>query len=154
MKVRKFRKGDEKQCARMLIDSFSWYFELKGSDWLKKKFSAASIAREAKQGISLVAVDSGSIIGYCHAGISDYGVAYLSTIGVSKRVELRGIGSSLLEQLETTCRTIGARKLWLMVTHINTEAISFYRRHGYRKEGMLRDMTLEGAHEIIMSKHF
>ena len=154
MKIRKFRKGDEKTCSPMLIESFSWYFEFKGSEWLKKKFSAASIAREAKQGINLVAVDSGNIIGYCHATISDYGVAYLSTIGVSKRIESRGIGSALLEKLETICRTIGVRKIWLMVTHTNTVAISFYRRHGYRKEGMLKDMTLEGVHEIIMSKHF
>ena len=138
----------------MLIESFDWYFKLKGSEWLKKKLSAAGIAEDAKHGISLVAVDAGNIIGYCHAGLSDYGVAYLSTIGVSKISRQRGVGSRLMEELEKICRKRGVRKLWLMVTHVNREAISFYRKYGYRKEGMLRDFTLEGAHEIIMSKHF
>ena len=154
MRIRKFRKGDERQCSTMLLKSFHWYFKLKGSRWLRKKFSAACIAGDAKNGISLVAVDDGGIVGYCHAGISEYGAAYLSTIGISPGARHRGTGSRLLGELESRCRKSGVRKLWLMVTHINTEAIEFYSRHGYSREGMVRDLTLEGAHEVIMSKHF
>ncbi len=35
----------------------------------------------------------------------------------------------LLKELEEICRKNGVRKMWLMVTHVNREAISFYRRH-------------------------
>ena len=151
--IRRFRKGDGHQCAVMLTASFAWYFRLKDSEWLRNKFSAASISSEAKRGISLVAIDAGRVIGYCHASISDYGAAYISTVGVSPDERKRGAGAMLLKELEEICRKNGVRKIWLMVTHVNREAISFYRRHGYRKEGMIRDLTTEGAHEIIMSRH-
>ena len=53
----------------------------------------------------------------------------ISTVGVSPDERKRGAGAMLLKELEEICRKNGVRKMWLMVTHVNREAISFYRRH-------------------------
>ncbi|MBX8632626.1 MAG: GNAT family N-acetyltransferase [Thermoplasmata archaeon] len=151
--IRLFLKGDEKACSSLLDEAFGWYFRLPGSQWMRRKISAESILETSKDGITLVAVELGRIEGYAHAAISDYGVAYLSTIGVSPSSESKGIGTMLLKGLEERCRQKGIRKIWLMVTHINSRAVSFYIRNGYEIEGLLKDMTVEGAHEIVMSKH-
>jgi ribosomal protein S18 acetylase RimI-like enzyme len=151
--IRLFLEGDERACASLLDGAFSWYFRLPGSQWMRKKISAESILEASKDGITLIAVERGEIKGYAHATISDYGVAYLSTIGVSSSSESKGIGSMLLKDLEGRCRNRGVRKIWLMVTHINSRAVLFYIRKGYEIEGLMKDMTLEGVHEIVMSKH-
>ncbi|EWY37732.1 hypothetical protein N825_09125 [Skermanella stibiiresistens SB22] len=44
----------------------------------------------------------------------------------------RGIGSVVLEALEGEARRLGFSRIWLETMAINTEAVAFYTRHGYR----------------------
>lgn len=150
--IRMFREGDEFDCMNVLISSFEWYLKLPGTRWLYEKFSPESLRLESMKGFSLVAEKGGKIVGYAHCDIALYGVGYLSTIGVAPSLQGSGIGSSLLKQVETKCRRLGLRKIWLMVTHINTRALTFYLMSGYEINGFMRDMTARGLHEVIMSK--
>ena len=153
MKIRRFSNGDETGCEILLKDAFQWYFEIEGSRWLSSKLSADHIKEESKSGVTFVAEDDGKLIGYVHLSIADYGVGYIPTIGVSSISQGKGAGKNLLHHLEKEAKKRGLRKIWLMVTHINTGAIVFYLRNNYLIEGFLRDMTIEGYHAIIMSKH-
>jgi GNAT superfamily N-acetyltransferase len=44
----------------------------------------------------------------------------------------KGIGSALLAAVENAVRAAGARRLWLITTNDNVDALRFYQRRGYR----------------------
>ena len=43
----------------------------------------------------------------------------------------QGIGSALLEAVEAAARRAGCRRVWLITTNDNLEALRFYQRRGY-----------------------
>lgn len=45
----------------------------------------------------------------------------------------RGVGAALLARLEHAAQQMGYRALWLETRRINTRALRFYQRHGYRE---------------------
>jgi len=44
----------------------------------------------------------------------------------------RGVGSALLQTVETKAREVGCQRIWLLTTNDNLDAIRFYQRRGYR----------------------
>ena len=44
----------------------------------------------------------------------------------------QGIGSSLINAVAQTARELGCRKLWLVTTNDNLDALRFYQRRGFR----------------------
>jgi len=44
----------------------------------------------------------------------------------------RGIGTALLAAVEAVARAAGCRRLWLITTNDNVDALRFYQRRGYR----------------------
>ncbi len=51
----------------------------------------------------------------------------------------RGIGSALLKAVTGAAREAGCRRLWLITTNENRDAISFYERRGMRLVAVHRD---------------
>ena len=45
----------------------------------------------------------------------------------------RGVGAALLAALENEARSMGYRETWLETREVNTRAVAFYIRHGYRR---------------------
>jgi ribosomal protein S18 acetylase RimI-like enzyme len=43
-----------------------------------------------------------------------------------------GIGSALLDELEGMAVAVGCRRLWLITTNDNVDALRFYQRRGFR----------------------
>jgi GNAT superfamily N-acetyltransferase len=46
--------------------------------------------------------------------------------------EGKGVGSALLAAAEEAARAAGARRLWLITSNDNLDALRFYQRRGYR----------------------
>jgi len=68
----------------------------------------------------------------------------------------RGVASALLAAAEQPARARGARKLSLRVLGTNETAMRLYGRHGYQREGTLRDeFNIDGrfVDDVIMAKH-
>ena len=68
----------------------------------------------------------------------------------------QGVGSALLAAAEQHARLRGARKLSLRVLSTNETALRLYERHGFRREGTLRDeFLIEGrfVDDVLMTKH-
>ena len=68
----------------------------------------------------------------------------------------RGIASALLAAAEQHARARGARKLSLRVLSTNGGAVRLYERHGFQREGTLRDEFRIGGRfvdDVLMSKH-
>ena len=58
-------------------------------------------------------------------------------VGELKRMYARpgsvAVGAALLDHLEAQARGFGYRELWLETRRVNTRAVDFYLRHGYRQ---------------------
>ncbi len=53
-------------------------------------------------------------------------------MSINATVEGRGIGSELLKAVELVARTAGCKRVWLITSNDNIDAIRFYQRKGYR----------------------
>jgi len=68
----------------------------------------------------------------------------------------RGVASALLAAAEQHARARGARKLSLRVLSSNETAMRLYERHGFQREGTLRDEFCIGGRfvdDVVMAKH-
>ena len=68
----------------------------------------------------------------------------------------RGVASALLAAAEQLARARGARKLSLRVLSTNEAAMRLYERHGFQREGTLRDEFWIGGQfvdDVLMAKH-
>jgi ribosomal protein S18 acetylase RimI-like enzyme len=77
---------------------------------------------------------------------------YLKLLGVSADARGHGIGAALLDHAERQTLADRQRDLILLVSEFNRAAQRFYRRHGYRRVGMLQDYVVPGIAELIFHK--
>ncbi len=59
----------------------------------------------------------------------------------------QGIGTALIEAVRETARRAGCRRLWLITTNDNLEALRFYQRRGFRLVA-LRPGAMEAARRL------
>jgi ribosomal protein S18 acetylase RimI-like enzyme len=77
-------------------------------------------------------------------------------LAVAPAERRRGVASALLAAAERQARARGARKLSLRVLGTNAEAMRLYERHGFQREGTLRDEFRIGGRyvdDVLMAKH-
>jgi ribosomal protein S18 acetylase RimI-like enzyme len=80
------------------------------------------------------------------------GIVGLAVAPGSRR---RGVASALLAAAEQHARARGARKLSLRVLSSNETAMRLYERHGFQREGTLRDEFCIGGlfvDDVVMAK--
>ena len=99
----------------------------------------------------LVAETDDEVVGTV-TGIEENESMRVSSLGVHPMQQCRGIGTELLEALESVAIENGHHKMFLVTAWAMTEAIQLYRRLGYRKEGYLRHHYF-GEDLIIFSKY-
>lgn len=81
------------------------------------------------------------------------GIVGLAVAPGSRR---RGVASALLAAADQHARARGARKLSLRVLSSNETAMRLYERHGFQREGTLRDEFCIGGlfvDDVVMAKH-
>ena len=81
------------------------------------------------------------------------GIVGLAVAPANRR---RGVASALLAAAEQHARARGARKLSLRVLSSNETAMRLYERHGFQREGTLRDEFCIGGRfvdDVVMAKH-
>ena len=71
------------------------------------------------------------IAGFIVAETNRRGQGHIVTIDVVDEMRRHGVGSKLLEQAEERLRTAGCRNVFLETAVNNSNAILFYKRHGY-----------------------
>jgi ribosomal protein S18 acetylase RimI-like enzyme len=77
------------------------------------------------------------------------------SIGVLKSYGRRGIASKLLAKGEEWLKSAGVRRVEMTVAVPNTEAISFYRKFGFKEEGQrIGSLNIDGklVDELYMAK--
>jgi ribosomal protein S18 acetylase RimI-like enzyme len=80
----------------------------------------------------LVAEDDGQIIGTVIGGYDGRrGLIYHLAVAASYRG--RGIGSRLMDEVESRLRAKGCLRCYLLVTTNNPEGMQYYERHGWER---------------------
>ncbi len=85
------------------------------------------------RGQFLVAFDGERLIGMGGVRRVDADVAEIKRMRVRPEFQRQGIGTAILERLESTDRRLGFRTLVLDTTELQIPAQRFYERHGFVK---------------------
>ena len=59
-----------------------------------------------------------------------------------------GVGSALLAEVRATARAAGCRRLWVVTTNDNLDALRFYQRRGFRLTA-LRPGAVDYSRELL-----
>ena len=79
---------------------------------------------------------------------------YLYWIAVSKQIQARGVGGTLLRHAEDDARTAGARLFLLETSSLPHYDLTrrFYLKNGYEQEAVLRDYYAQGDSMVVFRK--
>lgn len=64
-------------------------------------------------------------------------------VSLDSLVENKGIGSLLIERVETKAKTEGCSRVWLITSNDNSRAIRFYQKRGYDLKAIHRNSVNE-----------
>jgi GNAT superfamily N-acetyltransferase len=101
-------------------------------EWLAEPdaFALIAVAGDEIAGYAIVAVQSGDELGDTWT-VGDR-VAELETLVVSLGHRSKGVGTQLLDRVESELRSRGIREMIIAAVATNEAAIRFYERRGYR----------------------
>jgi len=131
-------------------------YEIEKECFIEEAFSKKQIAQLLTDynSISLIAKEKGEVAGFI------VGVVYpdrkavnghILTIDVSSKHRRKGIGRTLLQEMENIFSQKGVQASLLEVREDNAAAISLYRKLGYKEMGRLENYY-GNAHGIYMKK--
>ncbi|HUA44127.1 MAG TPA: GNAT family N-acetyltransferase [Solirubrobacteraceae bacterium] len=110
-------------------DERAWIRRLLTGSWGSTSVVSRGQAHDASQLPSLVAVQGEEIVGVATFRLLD-GECELVTLDSLR--EGQGIGSALLAGVSEQAGRAGCRRLWLITSNDNVNAIRFYQRRGLR----------------------
>lgn len=117
-------------------------------DWLAKAVGGLDrvVSRgRLTEGVSrlpgLVAERDGRPQGYACLRIEG---EQMEVVALESFEQWQGAGSALLDAARLEARRAGCRRLWLITTNDNLDAIRFYQRRGWEWVGFHRDAVTEG----------
>jgi ribosomal protein S18 acetylase RimI-like enzyme len=79
-------------------------------------------------------------------------LAHIITLDVAQKERRRGVGSALLDKLESNLVARAVRSILLETATDNEAAVAFWRRHGYRSEAVLKRYYLGRVDAYEMRK--
>lgn len=137
--IRKHERDDGKYAGR--------YYE--------KYFSCDKIT---KKDTVFVAENDGEIVGmvgYCNDYLTtdySYWIGWLVVAEEFRGVDDGFVARELLCKIESELKAYEVNRLFVSTEDGNSQAMSFYIKHGFKFEARLRDYYYEGEDQIILSK--
>lgn len=162
VEIRWARKEEARDIARLFLissDGLAAYIWNRSGETSQSPEDIGT-ARYARTGTAfsfencLVVVNRGHVVGMAHAfemaadaeptqeddpvlrpyaKLEDPGSLYLSGLAVVDGLRRTGIGSQLMDHVETLARANGLRRVSLICFEPNTNALKFYRQRGYHE---------------------
>jgi len=120
-----------------------------------EKFVAGRLADQVEDWVAELAGNIVGCMGFEPDNDEDaQGIYWTSYLFVHPAYYRRGIGSYLANAIEQRLKSLGARKIYLDVGNARDqpEAIGFHTKHGYVKEGELKDFFRAGEDKLIFGK--
>lgn len=147
IRIRPFEPSDCDAINEVLASTYPW-------TEYDSAFQVASADLAARDSMFIAVVDDRTV-GF--AWLVDGGAfgrsAYLKLLGVSEVYQGLGIGSALMDRVETfSGDQLGSDELFLLVSGFNSGAIEFYRDRGYEQVGLIPGYVEKGIDELIFWK--
>lgn len=117
IKVRKSTPEDRDWITEVLLDN-----------WASNIIVTRGTSYEADLLPGLIAEDDEKRLGLLTYGIKDDELEIVTMNAIEKG---KGIGSSLLDEIERIAREKKCRRIWLITTNDNIDAIRFYQKRGF-----------------------
>ncbi len=75
------------------------------------------------------------------AGLITYDIVgeWCEIVTMNSLVEGKGIGSALIDAVKDVAASAGCKRLWLITTNDNTNALQFYQKRGFRLAAVHRN---------------
>jgi ribosomal protein S18 acetylase RimI-like enzyme len=158
IEIRVARAADEAQLAR--LDRVSWTPQ-SGFPSVTRQAGGLFFTAGSPPQAHLVGTIDGAVVGYIRLGVpsplpEEAHVLAVHGLAVAPESRRRGVATALLGAAERRARDRGARKLSLRVLSSNETAVRLYERHGFQREGTLRDEFCIGGRfvdDVVMAKH-
>jgi [ribosomal protein S18]-alanine N-acetyltransferase len=99
--------------------------------------------------------ENGEMAGFAIVEWSDEAgvrTGYIQTIEVTPEKRRLGVGAELMDRVEQSARSAGAKVIWLHVDAENANAIRLYEAHSYRREGREANYYPRGRAALIYAK--
>jgi GNAT superfamily N-acetyltransferase len=106
-----------------------WIEQHLARSWGSATVVSRGVAHDAARLPTLVAVRGGEIVGLATYRLADDECELVSLDALRRR---EGIGTALLAGVAEAARRGGCRRLWLITTNDNLDALRFYQRRGMR----------------------
>jgi len=106
-----------------------WLRELWQREWGGEIMVSRGRVYRLDQLQSLLAWDGEAPVGAATFHVADGGCELMS---INATVDGKGVGSLLLAAVEEAARAAGCRRVWLITSNDNLDALRFYQRKGYR----------------------
>jgi ribosomal protein S18 acetylase RimI-like enzyme len=108
---------------------------------------------EDHPGCFFVAEEASTIVGFVLSIPQDNSMLRVIMLAVGKRWKRKGIGSKLLAQAESYATLRKLNPMVLEVSTVNTEAINFYTKRGYKVTGVLQRYYNDGGDALTMKRY-
>ncbi|RZU13624.1 acetyltransferase (GNAT) family protein [Kribbella rubisoli] len=118
MNIRPATTADGPRISELLIASWGSHIAV-----------AHGVAYDATTLPAIVAEEGDRIVGLLTYNLQGQ---ELEVVTIDAPAQHRGVGSALLEAAAEAARGAGARRLWLITTNDNLDALRFYQRRGMR----------------------
>jgi len=106
-----------------------WISELLKAKWASVRIVTRGRIHDATKLAAFLAIVNGS-----RAGLITYRVERreCQIVSLNSLVENMGVGKALLTMVERDASSRGCKRIWLVTTNDNTDALRFYQKRGFR----------------------
>jgi ribosomal protein S18 acetylase RimI-like enzyme len=122
--------------------------EFHGEFWFTEKFLRDT---KKRNGICLGAFENNKLIGTIFVDLLDRPKAWIFFFIVDKTQRKKGIGSSLLKEAEKRLPK-NLYEMYVDFEKTDKEAIRFYKKHGFKQAGKIKNWFGKGTYGLIYSK--
>ncbi|MBI2583447.1 MAG: GNAT family N-acetyltransferase [Candidatus Aenigmarchaeota archaeon] len=148
MEMRKAGKSEIHEAAMLLRE----YWKSRGMNYSQKwaeNYIKIGHKTEIKKDMFFVAKKGGKVIGTISIVVYEGGVAELRDFVVDPEFRGKGIGKQVFKNVLCIVRKQKTRKVYFYTFPSYTK---FYRKFGFKKEGVLKSHYAKGEDLVIMSK--
>jgi len=125
-------------------DDINWLRKVIEKEWASNKVVSRGKVYLIDQLPGFIAIQKDKRVGLLTYKINN---EECEIITLNSFIENRGIGSDLLDKIERFSSSIGCKRIWLITTNDNLNALRFYQKKGYKLSAFFRN-AVEKARQL------
>jgi GNAT superfamily N-acetyltransferase len=136
----RFKKVNHLTFKPVKIEDRKWLGQLFSREWGSDKVITRGKVHFAKELYGIIAYENDMKVGVLTYSIINKECEIVSLNSLKKS---KGVGSTLLKELEQIAVSKGCTKVWLVTTNDNARALRFYQRKGFKIRAIYVDVIKE-----------